>query len=162
MENVMKRTATSIISIVMILVGPAICMGILAQLNLNQVVTQSDLIIIGRVVELREPNESNSGEAVVEIHQTIKGTDTLKTVIVRYSGNIGSTISEDATFKLNAEYLIFLRNFDSRRFTVVLGYGGLLHIGNGRLTVDYIKDCNGTWLVPVFIRQINKVISTPY
>jgi hypothetical protein len=131
-------------------------MGRVAEYDLDKMIKRSDIIVVGKVVELRETgNEADDGMAIIKIDQLLKGAIDSKKVTVTYGTD---TVDEDASFIIGAQCVLFLQKIDTEKYSVTQGYAGRLYIRNNKVIVVYIRGEKGTWPLNIFIKKVVGIV----
>ena len=102
----------------------------LQQIPLDEMIKQSKIVVIGKVLRIEEPIFRGMAAATIEIEQIIAGNYEDKQIDITY--NPGSTF--DARLVLN-ERCIFMVD---ERNTIVKGYAGKIPIEKDKVEVRYI------------------------
>lgn len=112
--------------------------GLMVQMTLDDLISQSDSIVIGKVVEIREPLWSNENagprtiytDVIIKPERFLLGFKADKIAVRVEGGRIGTTamlVEDQPVFNLNEEILLFLSRTEN----------GMLPLPKGIEFVDY-------------------------
>lgn len=148
----MKKVIKIFVCLALFTATCSLCMGRVAEYDLDKMIKRSDLIVVGKVIELRATgNKGDDGIAIIKIDQILKGAIDHKKVTVAYGTD---TVDEDASFIIGAQCVLFLQKIDIDKYSVVQGYAGRLYVRNDKVTVVYIRGEKGTWPLNIFIEKV--------
>jgi len=126
-------------------------------LPLYQMVNDSEIIFIGKVININKFYNSNIEnsykQVVVHNEETIKGTISTKNITI-YST---AFITTEPPFVVGEKAIFFIKKWNSQ-FTLVQGYAGKVAIQNDIAKPQYILNEDKVQKTQDFIQKIRKII----
>jgi|WetSurMetagenome_2_1015567.scaffolds.fasta_scaffold1008479_1 hypothetical protein len=143
----------TILSAILVLLTASVSTPKIIQITLSEMVQESSMIFVGKVVRIVEETEVPKGEpyrgeATISVEQVIKGP-TKRKISVSYLP--GLSISPD--LRLGFWYVLFIREWKGSNITV-RGYGGAIPIVDGKVRVSFILGEEENQTLDGFIQRI--------
>jgi hypothetical protein len=132
--------------------------GKIILLPLHEMVGESELIIIGKVLVVEKTNNKHKEygdeyKATVGVEKTIKGDSLIKDFDIYYFPDL----SVEPELSLNQRCVFFIKIWEGK-YTLVQGYGGKVIIENDEVRPSYIKEEEIPQKLQIFIQKIKKLI----
>jgi len=126
-------------------------------LPLCQMVNDSEIIFIGKVININKYNKANIENSYkqVKVHpeEIIKGNISTKNIAI-YST---AFISTEPQFVVGEKAIFFIKKWNSQ-FTLVQGYAGKVAIQNGIAKPQYILNEDKVQKTQDFVQKIRKIV----
>lgn len=133
--------------------------GKIILLPLHEMVGESELIFIGKVLLVEKTNNKHKEfgdeyKATIGVEKTIKGDSLIKELDIYYFQDL----SVEPEFSLNQRSVFFVKIWEGR-YSLVQGYGGKVVIENDEVRPSYIKEEEIPQKLQVFIQKIKNLLS---